>query len=49
MVYTYYFQSSSVFQDLGMSFPSMSFSLYDPGLDEDTTKKGPSVTPKFIN
>jgi hypothetical protein len=25
-----------------MLFPSISFSLYDPGLDEDTTKKGPS-------
>jgi hypothetical protein len=25
-----------------MSFPSISFNLYDPGLDKDTTKKGPS-------
>jgi hypothetical protein len=25
-----------------MSFPSMSLNMYDPGLDEDTTKKGPS-------
>ena len=42
MVYTYYLRSSSAFQDFGMSFPSMSFSLYDTGLHEDTTKKGPS-------
>jgi hypothetical protein len=31
-----------VFQDLPISFPSMSLSLYDPDLDEDTSKKGPS-------
>jgi hypothetical protein len=25
-----------------MSFPPIYFNMYDPGLDEDTTKKGPS-------
>jgi hypothetical protein len=37
-----YLRTSSAFHNLGMSLPSMSFNLYDPGLDEDTTKKGPS-------
>jgi hypothetical protein len=38
----WYLRSSSAFHDLGMSFPSMSFNLYEPSLFEAKTRKGPS-------